>query len=74
MTAMTLCTKTPDFALASFSPWKDGRLVKTMKYDKPEIKAVKTALEAVHGSMTKPGFLLEGAGYYGTAAAYEADE
>jgi hypothetical protein len=47
---------------------------KTMKYEKPEIIPVETALEAVQGSMTKPGFLLESPGYDGTAAAYEADE
>jgi hypothetical protein len=48
--------------------------MKTVKYEKPEIKRVETALEAVQGSMIKPGFLLESLGSYGTAAAYEADE
>ena len=45
-----------------------------MSYEKSEIKAVETALQAVQGSTDKAGLLLESVDWYGTAAAYEADE
>jgi len=48
-----------------------------MKYNKPEVRKLDTALEAIQNSQTKPGRINPDAGVphmLGTPSAYEADE
>jgi len=48
-----------------------------MKYNKPELRKLHTALDAIQNSQAKPGTITADAGVpkmLGTPSAYEADE
>lgn len=50
-----------------------GKEVKTMKYEKPEITSIASAIEAVQNSITKCALPIDSAQEV-TVSAYESDE